>query len=201
MRRAGLLAFVATAAAACVISNGSPAVEPSGWGVALENGDSNGDQERDLSDGVYLLNFLFLGGPEPAPVADCGPLSPAVSNGDANGDGAVDVSDAVRLLGWLFMSDAPPAAACGQGGGGNKPRVAPPHSRAFGKTLAGWLETYWRWYFATNSDPAQSMVGRVKLMPIPAGTQTGGSGTPDDPAIIEGSMEVDRKSTRLNSSH
>ena len=36
--------------------------------VATENGDVNGDGGHDLSDAVYLLNWLFLGGPEPVPL-------------------------------------------------------------------------------------------------------------------------------------
>lgn len=36
--------------------------------------DANGDRALDLSDGVYLLNFGFLGGsPPPPPFPDCGP--------------------------------------------------------------------------------------------------------------------------------
>lgn len=32
------------------------------------SGDLNGDSREDMSDALYLLNFLFLGGPEPAPI-------------------------------------------------------------------------------------------------------------------------------------
>jgi hypothetical protein len=39
-----------------------------GGGQAFENGDTNGDGKRDLSDAVYLLSWLFTGGPEPVPV-------------------------------------------------------------------------------------------------------------------------------------
>ncbi len=37
--------------------------------VGHENGDANGDGGVDISDAVYLLNALFLGGPQPIPVA------------------------------------------------------------------------------------------------------------------------------------
>ncbi len=33
--------------------------------VATENGDTNGDGGRDLSDAIYLLSWLFQCGPEP----------------------------------------------------------------------------------------------------------------------------------------
>jgi hypothetical protein len=38
-----------------------------GGGGVSENGDVNGDGARDLSDAVYILTFLFQGGPEPLP--------------------------------------------------------------------------------------------------------------------------------------
>ena len=37
-------------------------------GYALDNGDVNGDLERDLGDGIYLLRTLFARGPQPAPL-------------------------------------------------------------------------------------------------------------------------------------
>jgi hypothetical protein len=44
-----------------------------GAGVPAGNGDVNGDGSINLSDAVYLLNWLFLGGTEPDPI-DCNPL-------------------------------------------------------------------------------------------------------------------------------
>ncbi len=38
--------------------------------AASKNGDVNGDSEIDISDAVYLLKSLFLGGPEPVPFAE-----------------------------------------------------------------------------------------------------------------------------------
>ena len=79
-------------------------------------GDCNADKKDvpDLSDAVFLLSFLFLGGDKPACAAAC----------EANSDGGVDVSDAVFLLTYLFLGgekprepfpacDHAPAAACG----------------------------------------------------------------------------------------
>ena len=42
-------------------------------GVPSQNGDANGDGKRDLSDALYILNFLFLGGPaiKEIPMEDC----------------------------------------------------------------------------------------------------------------------------------
>lgn len=44
--------------------------------VATENGDCNGDSVRDISDIVYLAQWLFDGGPEPVAIAQ-GPVAPS----------------------------------------------------------------------------------------------------------------------------
>ena len=67
--------------------------------------------------------------------------------------------------------------------------LAPPNSHAYGQTLTEWLETYWRWYY-TGADPAQSTIGHVQLIPLPAGTQISGTGTPADPALYRGQLEI-----------
>ncbi|MBI4606203.1 MAG: hypothetical protein HY721_29910 [Planctomycetes bacterium] len=46
----------------------------------------------DISDAIFLLSFLFLGGPQP----------PCMDAADSNDDGKADISDAVRTLGYLF---------------------------------------------------------------------------------------------------
>ncbi|MEM7234604.1 MAG: lectin-like protein [Planctomycetota bacterium] len=69
-------------------------------------GDATGDGSVDLSDGVRILNILFLG--EDAP--DCHDTM------DTNDDGNVELSDAVRVFSFLFLGGSPPAQpfmACG----------------------------------------------------------------------------------------
>ena len=62
--------------------------------VATENGDTNGDGERDISDAVYLLQWLFMAGAEPAAISrDCPPRF--VDNGDGT------VTDTETGLMWL----------------------------------------------------------------------------------------------------
>jgi hypothetical protein len=68
-------------------------------------------------------------------------------------------------------------------------RIAPPNSSAYGKSLAEWLGIYWRWFYG-GSDPATSKVDGVQLLPLPVGDLTGGSFTPDDPAILVGQLEL-----------
>jgi len=74
-------------------------------------------------------------------------------------------------------------------GGDPGPGIALANSHAYGQTLTGWLETYWRWYY-TGADPAHSTVGHVQLIPLPSGTQVGGSWTPADPAVLQGQLEI-----------
>jgi len=68
-------------------------------------------------------------------------------------------------------------------------QIAPPNSDAYGKSLTEWLTVYWQWYF-TGADPAESKVGPVELLPLPAGEFVSGSFTPEDPALLRGEIEI-----------
>lgn len=104
------------------------------------------------------------------------------------------MTDSVGLLSWIFRGGKAPVDACKtEDGGGSlacRSLVAPPNAKAFGKSLREWLDTYWRWYFSTNADPAQNQVGRVQLLPIPVPEVVGGSFTPDDPLVLKGHLEI-----------
>ncbi len=66
----------------------------------FHRGDSNGDGALDLSDGIYVLNYLFLGGSEPG----------CMEAANTNDDSAIDISDGVYVLTYLFLGGpAPPA--------------------------------------------------------------------------------------------
>lgn len=62
----------------------------------IHYGDCNHDGNLNVADAVYLINFIFSGGPEPIPV----------EAGDANCSGAVTISDAVYIIQFLF-NDGP----------------------------------------------------------------------------------------------
>jgi hypothetical protein len=66
----------------------------------FRRGETNDDEQIDIGDAVYLLNFLFQSG-EPLVCR---------SSGDVNDDGFLDVSDAVYVLQFQFTGgEAPPA--------------------------------------------------------------------------------------------
>jgi PKD repeat protein len=55
-------------------------------------GDPNGDGVIDVVDVVYLLNYVYIGGPAPQPL----------KSGDANCDKLVNIVDVVNLINYLF---------------------------------------------------------------------------------------------------
>jgi hypothetical protein len=63
-------------------------------------GDANGDGQINLADAVYLVNYLFIGGPPPDPL----------EAGDANCDGEADLADAVYIINYLFIGGPPPCS-------------------------------------------------------------------------------------------
>lgn len=73
----------------------------------FRRGDSNADGEVNISDGIHVLDFLFLGGKAP----------PCTEASDADDDGVLNISDGIFVLGFLFLGGpAPPApgpTSCG----------------------------------------------------------------------------------------
>jgi hypothetical protein len=64
----------------------------------VQRGDANADAVISSADVVYLINYLFIGGPEPMPL----------EAGDPNCDGAVSSADVVYLINYLFIGGPPP---------------------------------------------------------------------------------------------
>lgn len=69
-------------------------------------GDSNADGAVNISDSVFLLGYLFLGGRSPG----------CLASANTNGDVAVDIADPIYLLGHLFLGVPPPPAPFSQCG-------------------------------------------------------------------------------------
>lgn len=62
------------------------------------SGDADGSGTVNISDAVYLINYIFSGGPAPAPLAA----------GDPDCSGAVNISDAVYLINYIFSGGPAP---------------------------------------------------------------------------------------------
>ncbi len=90
-------------------AHGVPTVKPA-WCAAtgcVDCGDANSDGAVDISDAVFLIQYIFAGGAAP------GSCNYAFGKGDANGDCTVDISDAVYLIQYIFAGGAAPH--CGVG--------------------------------------------------------------------------------------
>ena len=61
-------------------------------------GDANADGVINSADVVYLINYLFKGGPDPCPL----------EAGNANCDGVINSADIVYLINYLFKGGPPP---------------------------------------------------------------------------------------------
>jgi hypothetical protein len=66
--------------------------------VAYLRGDANGDSSVSVSDVVFLIAYLFKGGPAPQ----------FYDTGEVNCDGQVSISDGVYLISYLFKSGPAP---------------------------------------------------------------------------------------------
>jgi hypothetical protein len=62
-------------------------------------GDINGDTQANVSDVIYLINYLFKGGSSPDPIWGCG---------DMQCDGNVNIQDAIYLINYLFKGGPVP---------------------------------------------------------------------------------------------
>jgi hypothetical protein len=71
---------------------------PYTFNVSRQHGDASGDCKVSVSDVVYLINYLFKGGPRPDPLWQ----------GDVNCDNDVNILDVVYLVRYLFMGGTPP---------------------------------------------------------------------------------------------
>jgi len=68
-------------------------------------GDADGSGSVDIDDAVYLIAYIFSGGPAPDPV----------SKGDCDCSGDVDIDDVVYLITYIFSGGYPPGDLDGDG--------------------------------------------------------------------------------------
>ncbi len=65
-------------------------------------GDVNNSSYVDIDDAVFIVNYIFSGGPAPDPI----------ESGDVNCSGEVDIDDIVYLVNYIFAGGPEPCAAC-----------------------------------------------------------------------------------------
>jgi hypothetical protein len=65
-------------------------------------GDADRSGEVNIADAVFLINYIFSGGPAPLPCAA----------GDANGDCSIDIADVVYLIRYIFNGESAPVDGC-----------------------------------------------------------------------------------------
>jgi len=70
------------------------------YATFVQRGDANGDGVINSADVVYLINYLFIGGPAPIPP----------EAGDANCDGVINSADVSYLINYLFIGGPPPCS-------------------------------------------------------------------------------------------
>ncbi len=88
----------------CEDSNIPPAVQQRSYSITVNqapigiDGDADGSGTITISDVVYLINYIFSGGPAPDPM----------STGDADCSGTVTISDVVMLINYIFAGGPAP---------------------------------------------------------------------------------------------
>jgi len=77
-----------------VIGGGGP-VEP-----IFHRGDSDADGAMNITDGIFILNWLFLGGEDPGCLEAANP----------NDDDTINITDGIYVLNYLFLGGPAPAS-------------------------------------------------------------------------------------------
>lgn len=84
-----------------IFNNGAMALDCSACNWVV--GDADGSGWIDIDDVVYLIDYIFVNGPEPIPVYDAG-------NPDCSID--VDIDDVVFLIAYIFSGGPEPPCLC-----------------------------------------------------------------------------------------
>jgi hypothetical protein len=74
-------------------------------GYPYSCGDCNNDNDVNVSDAVYIINYVFVGGDPPYPLY----------TGDVNCDAVVNISDAVWIINYIFVGGKAPCDTDGNG--------------------------------------------------------------------------------------
>ncbi|MDD4052528.1 MAG: M28 family peptidase [candidate division Zixibacteria bacterium] len=87
-----------TARAADAVGASAEQLIPLAMELLYVCGDANGDTKVNVGDAVYIITYVFRGGPAPDPMGA----------GDAYCDGKINVGDAVYLISYIFRSGPMP---------------------------------------------------------------------------------------------
>ena len=60
--------------------------------------DANNDNQVDVADEIYIINYLFQAGLAPV----------CLDAADTNNDGQIDVSDLIYIIQYIFLEGSPP---------------------------------------------------------------------------------------------
>jgi len=71
--------------------------------LSISHGDVNNDDQMDMSDVTYLIDYLYLTHTEPFP---------SIALADCTCDGQIDISDITRLIAYLYQNGVPPVKPC-----------------------------------------------------------------------------------------
>ena len=66
----------------------------------FRRGDANASGDLNITDGVFVLNYLFIGGPTPT----------CLDAADSDDNGQLNITDGVRILNFLFLGGPEPPA-------------------------------------------------------------------------------------------
>jgi hypothetical protein len=76
--------------------------------VGCPRGDANSDNKISVSDVIYLINYLFKGGPDITHETE----EERLFKGDVNVDSSITISDVVYLINYLFKNGCSPGTPC-----------------------------------------------------------------------------------------
>jgi hypothetical protein len=84
--------------------NGSGFTSPNHFFTALDHicGDSDGNETVSIGDAVFIINYIFGGGPAPN----------SLEAADSDCSGAVSIGDAVYIINFIFGGGPAPCSAC-----------------------------------------------------------------------------------------
>ena len=76
----------------------APSATPCGGGAGFRRGDADSNGDVNITDGIFILNFLFLGGDSPT----------CLEAANSDNDGAVSITDGIYILNFLFLGGPGP---------------------------------------------------------------------------------------------